>query len=303
MGRWRLRRRRGHCYRGRNHGTSQQDILVRLMLIFVVAIVWVLSAIDFTMSIRRWRGRSDSARKWAGTAALERRVTIASPGLFVCATSLLLMVALETRLSYRGFMILAVGMLIGSTVACVGFLLNRIPRWWGPRWLREMPATERVPDRGNILGALEAYQSSATTVESSPLAALISTESDVWAVRARWVYDSTASRPDTGLGFAGAIAGWLAVSPNEIVFVSTEMESRVRGKQTLFLLDPSHVDAVSRLEPLSRLDGTRQSGVRSPQQRFCPRLVINSGGETYLFEIRQVDKTIGHIQEVASLRP
>lgn len=184
---------------------------------------------------------------------------------------------------------------VSSVTGAVGVMIRRLPSWWGPHWLREMPAAERKPDSRSVGGAWQRYTDAETHIELSSLASEVPSGPSVWLCRARWVHDSTASRPETGLSLAGAVSGGLLVAPGQVWFAATEMETRVRGKQVLFSIDVGEITDVRRVGALRRPDGSKQSGVLAPQQRICPRLVIECGDTTYLFEVFRARQALEHV--------
>lgn len=238
--------------------------------------------------VRAWRGRSLKARRWAGTSSEERQVTMISPGFLASIGFLLGWGVLGAPDSGPLFNVFMGGMVVSSAFAILGFVLTDIPSWWGPRWLREMPDSERVPDVGTPAGALQSFLRAgsddphATTlpVPAKQRAMDEVGMSDRSAIsRGRMVLDDRRKGRDHGLGLVGAVAGWLAWTDEKLVFCSTDLESSVRGGVVDVAIDVSEIISVERSGRDG--EGPKPRGLR---RRRVPRVWVITSDSSHLFE-------------------
>jgi hypothetical protein len=196
-------------------------------------------------------------------------------------------------------------------LAGVAFLVLFVwnPRWWGPRWYREVragleggtvKADLRDPITALMVGALRLPQETSGDVVSQhtsgePL--------ESWS--AAWINGAETAKTTRAFERSGAVDGRLELRTGTIVFAANKMEDRIRGAATVAVVSASELSGAWAVPPGCGPDGVRTSarGLTAVLARhIVPRLVIATNDGVSLFETYGADKKAEHIRELYGLR-
>lgn len=104
------------------------------------AVLLALPAGLLALSAWSWAGRSRRARWWVGRLFMDQIVLGVAPGLGLMVGSVVL--GGLFGMSELVALLVTAPVLLGLVLELAG-IFALLPRWWGPRWYRQMSPAER----------------------------------------------------------------------------------------------------------------------------------------------------------------
>jgi hypothetical protein len=245
-----------------------------------------------------WSGRS---RAWAARTFSRQWVLGWEPGL----GTLLLGFGIVGLFAGTGAAVPgALLVVVGFALLALGLLAIFLePRWWGPRWAHGRGSVDRRPDRGDALTAATVAAGAKPRFSSETRGArqakAFGDRVDSW--RGSQVYDADTAERAHALAGRGAVGGHLTLYRRGLVFAGNRSEDALRGQPTVIALPAADIVRARVVPARAGADGVRRSGVRG--RSLFPRLVIETRGPTYLFEVMSAKGVARRISEVLERSP
>lgn len=242
------------------------------------------------VSIWSWAGRSEWARRWAHqTWGPEMRLGV-MPGLGLMVLPASLGTLFDVAGCLGGLMALVIlfGLIVGSAGA-----LHLLPRWWGPRWYRELAAGERKPDTQQTLTALAVAGTEKPRVVSAQDAKRRFGRARAhgsW--RGGYIYDPDTRERAHGLARRGTVEGTLSLYKKGLTFAASKVEDTLRDEPTVVVLERDAITGARVVAPRAGADGRPRKGWL--YRSIFPRLVVDTAEASYVFELGR-----GRAREVA----
>jgi hypothetical protein len=171
------------------------------------------------------------------------------------------------------------------------------PRWWGPRWYRERDL-DAPPDLGDPLSAMAmAGVRAAGPVAERPSRSVAPADLGpaLKSWKGSWMVGDETAPAAHGLTHAGAVEGRLHLHRAGISFAASRVEDLLRDHPTVLAIDAAQLRDVRVVPRGAGVDGnpTQSHGPRS----LFARLVLDTAGGPYLFEVQSARRTAGQIGE------
>ena len=194
----------------------------------------------------------------------------------------------------------AVGIEVGAAGILWAILLIPFPRWWAPRWFRELAEQRRVDRTRDAFGALVALSEAEPELTSQELAGkLLTGSSRLGSWHSNYVEDVDSLERAHGLAVRGAVAGRLTLLEDRIVFHASGAEDALRGHPVVVPIDTAEVTDVRVVPARAGADGVKRPGIA--YRSAFPRLVVSTADRDYLFDLMwarrvaaQMRAAVGH---------
>ncbi|MGI9097164.1 MAG: hypothetical protein ACR2H2_01495 [Solirubrobacteraceae bacterium] len=186
------------------------------------------------------------------------------------------------------------------------FLWN--PRWWGPRWYREVragleggtiEADLSDPATALVVGAFRPPQDTSSDVVNQHIGG---EPIETWPVT--WIAGAETAEKAHAFERPGAVSGRLQLRREGIVFAASAMEDRIRGAATVLQIAAHELSGARAVSPGAGPDGARMAarGLTSRlARRVVPRLVITTNDGAFLFETYGADEKAKRMLELYEL--
>lgn len=177
------------------------------------------------------------------------------------------------------------------------------PRWWGPRWFRELAPEQCEPDLSDPHTALSALLSRRREVHSGVAAEVYA---GAFGGRlARWranlIYDPDTRQRAHGLTVRGGIGGVLALHQGGLVFAGNWAEDRLRQEPTVLAVPMSDIRGARVVPARAGVDGVPRPGFL--HRSLFRRLVVDTSADALLFEVRRAERVAALLAKVTGTRP
>ncbi|MGH8793271.1 MAG: hypothetical protein ACRDXX_11575 [Stackebrandtia sp.] len=255
---------------------TAQIVIVLLGVALVAAFVWA------------WRGRSRRSRWWVGSAFGPQLMLGVVPGLgllIFCAGMLTLAEGAGSPLFDATAFAVAVAlpMLFAVALEFAG-IFALMPKWWAPRWYRQMSEAERRADtRDAFTAAVVSLGERPGMSSTREAAAKFGDVTPRGSWRGGWVYDPDTDERTHGMSGKGAVDGRLTVYPTGVVFAASRAEDALRRKGTVVAVDAADIVEVRVVPPRAGADGRQRKGVL--YRSLFPRLVVHTSGDAHVFDV------------------
>ncbi len=172
-----------------------------------------------------------------------------------------------------------------------GFLLDLagmfslLPRWWGPRWYRELPASRRDldPARSPIAAAMLGFGGRPGVVSAREAKARVGRVKPVASWRGGWVYDPDTDKRVHAMSRKGTIDGRLTLYPSALVFAASRAEDVLRAKSNVLVISTDEISEVHVVPPRAGADGRPRRGTF--YRSWFPRVVVRTEEEAFIFDV------------------
>ncbi|MGH8867255.1 MAG: hypothetical protein ACRDYU_04580 [Actinomycetes bacterium] len=189
-----------------------------------------------------------------------------------------------------------------ALIGAWGFCFLPIPRWWGPRWLRETSREERRPNVREPLSALMVGFGGDSGVRSAAEAAQVFTGSARFGSwRGNYVYEPDSMQRAHGLAPRGAVDGYLTAYEAGLVFSASRLEDNLRGESTVLAIDAEQVVGVRVVPARAGADGVKRKGVLF--RSAFPRLVVDTRDGSLVFDFLRSRRIAERLQPLVSRNP
>jgi len=179
-----------------------------------------------------------------------------------------------------------------------GFVMFFVtPRWWGPRWYRERDV-DAPPDLGDPLSAMVMAGVRATgPVAERPSRSVAPAELGpaLKSWKGSWMVGDETAPAEHGLTHGGAVEGRLHLHAGAISFAASRVEDLLRDHPTVLAIDAAQLRDVRVVPRGAGADGRPTEG-HGPRSLFA-RLVLDTTGGPYLFELQSARRTASQISE------
>ena len=256
-----------------------------------VQLVIFFGLLPLGITVWCWLGRGWGSRWWVGDRLWERWVLWVMPagGLLVCNANLRLVPLGQPLAEVRDAATVWMAIGLGLAIFWGVVPLLPIPRWWGPRWFRDMTPEERRPEFISavaVLGTMAKGTAGQTGVADTVPPFQDSPILGDWSVA--YIYDTKTTKRAHAMAVRGGVAGKLTAHDAGLAFASSKLEDSIHGKPIVVAVSRGDLKAVRIVPARADANGVRAKGffLRSPY----PRLVIDTDQGAYVFEILRAKK-------------
>lgn len=222
-----------------------------------------------------WRGRSVRARWWTRTWQADTLVL----GIVPAMALMILGGGLYESFGRATLPVTAPAVMISFALFVLGFLT---PRWWGPRWYRDMTPAERQAALRGALGTAVRAGGTAQTVDSAAVARKGRRQPlDGWSVG--WVRNADTDQRDHDLSRRGTVQGRLVLYADTLTFAASPTEDRLRGEPTVLVVERADLRSVRTVPARAGADGRPRSGRLN--RSWFRRVVLDTAGSPLVFEV------------------
>jgi hypothetical protein len=232
-----------------------------------------------------WAGRSPRARRWSRRTSWDSMILGLFPGLgLVLLASGVAAMLPESVIGWAAPLILVAFAVFGMGMIYLVFK----PRWWGPRWYRRMPASQRHSDLDDTFTAVRTVAVGGRGVDSQKAARrAVAAEFGVAAKPVASYGGGFVRDPDGGRDHAlarrGTVAGQITIFPEGVVFAADSTEDSLRADPTVLVLPAGRITDVRVVPARAGADGRPRRGVL--YRSLFRRLVIAVDDDSYVFEV------------------
>ncbi|MBJ7610074.1 MAG: hypothetical protein JF887_11690 [Candidatus Dormibacteraeota bacterium] len=253
-----------------------RDWLTDAELLLIPAVLLVVSAWS-------WAGRSRRARWWVGRPFMDQLVLGVAPGVAL-VTGTVVLGMLFGGTSDLMAVLVVLPILVGIVLILAG-IFALLPRWWGPRWYRNLSAGQRRPNPRDsaLAAAATAYVGRPEGGGARELPAAFRQAKPLGSWHGGWVHDPDTDERVHGMSWKGTVDGRLTLYPTGMVFMASHAEDALRGKQAVVVMGADDITGVQVVPPRAGADGQPRKG-RLYRSRF-PRLVIRTAQGTQVFDV------------------
>jgi hypothetical protein len=231
------------------------------------------------LAIWAWRGRTRRSRWWVRSPGGAQVMLGLVPGLGL----IILGVGLLTLIGPWFVAVIGLPLLFGAVLE-FAVIFAQLPRWWGPRWYRQMSEAERRADTTNAFAAaVVGLTDRPGVVSAKAAAARFRDERPLASWRGGWVYDPDTGERAHGMSRKGTVDGRLTLYESGLVFAASRVEDALRRKGTVVAIDSGDIVDVRVVPARAGADGRRRTGVL--YRSWFPRLVVETSDTAHVFEV------------------
>ena len=245
----------------------------------IAALVTLAGAALLALAAWGWAGRTHRARWWVGRPFGPQLVLGVTPGLGL----ILLGAGILALAGTFAALLVALPVLLGAVLELAG-MFDLLPRWWGPRWYRELPAGRRGLDTsGALAAAMTGFLGRPGVTSAGKAAARFGARAPIASWRAGWVYDPDTDERAHGMSRRGTIDGRLTLYPGGIVFAASRAEDVLRERTTVVAVASADITDVRVVPARAGADGRPRRGVL--HRSWFPRLVVHTADAAHVFDV------------------
>jgi hypothetical protein len=241
--------------------------------------VVLIGAALLALSVWAWRGRSPRSRWWVRSPFGDQVMLGVVPGIGL----IVFCVGVLTATGPWMTLLIALPVLFGAALE-FSVIFARLPRWWGPRWFREMSEAERRADASNAFAAaVLAFTERPGVISAREAAARFRGGEPLGSWRGGWVYDPDTDERSHGMSRKGTVDGRLTLYASGIVFAASRAEDALRRKGTVVAIGAEDVVDVRVVPARAGADGRQRRGVL--RRSVFPRLVVETTETAHVFDV------------------
>lgn len=191
---------------------------------------------------------------------------------------------------------------VGLVLLLIGWLLFFFslvrPQRWGPRWYRALddrwasPELLHDPATAGVVAGVRAWNSRHEGSERAHPPQTL--DSPVHSWRGSWIGGDETKPRAHGLTHTGAVEGHLNLHRDAVSFAAYRSEDLLRGHSTVLTIPGTKLRDVRVVPRGAGPDGRLRPG-SGPRSLF-PRLIIDTGDRSYLFEVQFARRTARRIR-------
>jgi hypothetical protein len=243
-----------------------------------VGVVFIGAAL-IALAVWAWRGPSRRSRWWVRSPFGDQVMLGVVPGIGLIVFCVGLLTVTGPWLTP----LIVLPVLFGAALEC-SVIFARLPRWWGPRWFREMSAAERRADVSNAFtAAVVGFTEQPNVTSTQEAAAQFAGETPVRSWRGGWVYDPDSDERAHGMSRKGTVDGRLTLYPSGVVFAASHTEDALRRKGTVVAIRVDDVADVRVVPARAGADGRQRKGFL--YRSVFPRLVVETSATAHVFDV------------------
>jgi hypothetical protein len=242
-------------------------------------VILLIGAGLLAVSAWGWAGRSRQARWWVGRPFGPQLALGVAPGLGLIVFGVGLLTIFGPELT----LVVAPPVLLGVVLELAG-MFSLIPRWWSPRWYRELPTGSRGYDTtGALAAAMVGFMGRPGVTSAGEAARRFGRDRPLGSWHSGWVYDADTDERVHGMSRTGTIEGRLTLYEKGIVFAATRAEDVLRGKSTVLAVPAGDITGVEVVPARAGADGRPRKGWL--YRSWFPRLAIQTADDVHLFDV------------------
>jgi hypothetical protein len=242
-------------------------------------VVVIIGAALLGLAIWAWLGRTRRSRWWVRSPYGDQVMLGVVPGIGL----IVFCVGLLTLTGPWITLLIALPVLFGAALE-FSVIFARLPRWWGPKWFREMSEAERRADPSNAFAAaVVGLTEQPGVVSTREAASRFGGDKPLGSWRGGWVYDPDTDERAHGMSRKGTVDGRLTLYPSGIVFAASRAEDALRRKGTVVAVRTDDIVDVRVVPARAGADGTQRKGVL--YRSVFARLVVQTTETAHVFEV------------------